>query len=96
MQICKVALRNFSLNACLRPHTVRHTPAILVSPEIMAFSTSSPHTLEPLPGEAARPPLRLLERREVFRPRGGPPAQAQVLSATPWLQVLRRWVAPRG
>lgn len=62
----------------------------------MAFSTSSPHTLEPLPGEAARPPLRLLERREAYRPRSGAQVQAPVLSATPWLQLLRRWVAQRG
>ena len=62
----------------------------------MALSTSSLHTLEPLPGEAARPPLRLLERREVFQPRSGAQAQAQVLRRTPWLQVLRRWVAQRG
>lgn len=96
MQICKIDLRNFSLNAWLRPPTVRQTPALLVSPEIMAFSTSSPHTLEPLPGEAARPPLRLLERREVFRPRSGAQPQAQGLSVTPWLQVLRRWMTPRG
>lgn len=96
MQICKFALQNFRLNAWLQPPTVRQTPTILVSPEIMAFSTSSPHTLEPLPGEAARPPLRLLERRAASRPRSGGQVQAPVLGATPWLQLLRRWVASRG
>jgi hypothetical protein len=96
MQICKIDLRNFTLNAWLRPHTVHQTSTTLVSPEIMALSTSLLHTLEPLPGEAARPPLRLLERREASRPRSGGQVQAPVLGATPWLQVLRRWVAPRG
>lgn len=96
MQICKTGLRNFSLSARLRPHTVRQTQDILVSPEIMARFTSSPHTLEPLPGEAAKPPLRLLERRESLRPRGGAQAQAQVMGVAPWLQVLRRWVTLRG
>ena len=58
----------------------------------MALSSPRPDSLEPLPGEAAKPPLRLLERRQ---PQGARPtgrAQAQASGALPWLQAWRRWV----
>ncbi|MDZ7812584.1 MAG: hypothetical protein U5L74_05490 [Ideonella sp.] len=61
----------------------------------MARTTVRPNTLEPLPGEAAKPPLRLLERREAALPRGGALAQAPILRTTSWVQVWRRWVTER-
>ncbi|TDM05850.1 MAG: hypothetical protein C4K60_14225 [Ideonella sp. MAG2] len=62
--------------------------------EIMPRSNLAPTSLEPLPGEAAKPPLRLLERRITDPCRSRVPVQATGLSGSPWLQVLRRWVAP--
>lgn len=90
MQICKVALRNFVLNAELRPSTVPQTPAFMANPQIMALSSPPPNSLEALPGEAPKPPLRLLERRLPQAAR--PAARAQADNAVPWLQVWRRWV----
>lgn len=52
----------------------------------MAHALSRPNSLDPLPGEAARPSLRLLERpaRAAGRPQSSGPA-----TAPGWLERLR-------
>ncbi|WP_374675781.1 hypothetical protein [Ideonella sp.] len=56
-------------------------------------SPASPlHSLDAWPGESARPPLRLLERRDAMRParRAARPASGQAHGHAHWLQRLQR------
>jgi hypothetical protein len=56
----------------------------------MVRSSLRPDTLEPLPGEAPKPPLRMLERREQrVRPAGHAQRRRE---AQAWLEWVRRWM----
>lgn len=59
--------------------------AHIYSGQTMAHVLSRPNSLEPLPGEAAKPSLRLLERpaRPASRPQPG-------VTAPGWLERLRQ------
>jgi hypothetical protein len=83
-------MRTSGLRANLLETTVLHIGFTLRSP-----MPTSPHALRSLdawPGETARPPLRLLDGRQV-RPGAQPPAAARPAERMGWLQRMRRALA---